>query len=530
MTSEVEDSQDQQRPDRAGASSLRSGIFWSLLTFVGARALTFLATLVLARLLAPSEFGVLAAVLAFITLLEVISDLGMKATVIYESERGFSDRVQTAFTLNAIFTVFLTLVAVLLAPLIADFFGAGDESFLFRLAALDLLLTGAGNIHDGLLLRDMQFRVRAVPQITGNATRGLASIGLALAGLGASALVIGFIAGTAVWTVTLWIVKPFRPNFTINRGAVRSIATYGGWASALTVIAAVGNRADVAVIGAVLGSRALGLYTIAQRLPELVVGNVTWNLSVVAFPALAQRRDRRDGSLTDTTLKLIRYSALFGMTMGAALAVLATPLVVVLFSETWVDAGAIMTPLAIMYGLVSIVFPLGDTFKALGRQPTMAAVNAVTIPVGIGVMLAVAPAGVVAVSWARLGVTVVQALVWFVLISRTLQLRLASILGELRPAVAAAGGVAVAGIAVRSAFPAAEIGPLLVAAGACLVGGGAGLRLFARSQYDEVMGLVRRHALRRSLFAARRSGSSVRPAEGEPMVDAAEPEQTRQVL
>jgi O-antigen/teichoic acid export membrane protein len=191
------------------------------------------------------------------------------------------------------------------------------------------------------------------------------------------------------------------------------------------------------------------------------------------------------------------------MTIGAGLAVLATPLVVVLFSEKWTEAGQIMTPLAIMYGLTCIVFPLGDTFKALGRQPTMVAVNAVTIPVGIGVMVLTAPAGVVPVAWARLGVTVAQAAVWFVLISRALDLRLMKVTSMLRPAAATAGGVAIAGAAVRVALPQAAVVPVVLGALACCVGGALGMRTFANREYAELRDLVRRRILSAPIIPAR---------------------------
>ena len=471
-------------------ASLRRGVFWSLLSFTGARAVTFLAMLVLARLLSPSEFGVLAAVLAFVTLLEMISDLGMKATVIYEAEKGVSSRVQTAFTLNLIFTIALTIVAVALAPLIAQFFGAESETILFRLAALDLLLVGLGNINDALLLRDMDFRRRTIPVVAGSIVRATVTIALAASGLGASALVVGFIAGTAAQTLTLWVVRPFRPDFTVQRAAVRSIVTYGGWASALQVQAAIGQRLDVAVVGGALGSLALGLYTVASRIPELVVGSVAWNLSIVAFPALSQRRDRDDNSLMDTTLNLIRYSALFGVTISAWLAVIAPALVVVLFSSKWAEAGEVMEPLAITFGLACIVFPLGDTFKALGRQPTMVAVNAVFFPAVIGAMLLAAPAGILAVAQARLAVDVVRVVVWFVLISRALDLRLIRTASMLRPALAATAGVVVAGLAVRSALPDPTLGPLIATAAASAMGGALTLYLFARTEFVELRHLV----------------------------------------
>jgi len=491
-----------------------------LLSFVGTKALTFAATLVLARLLAPSDFGVLAAVLAFITLLELVSDLGMKATVIYESERGITSRVHTAFTLNLGFTIVLTAIAVALAPLVAAFFDAEGHSALFAVAALDLLLRGMGNIHDALLLREMEFKRRIIPQLTSNIARGGTMIGLAVAGLGPAALVIGFVVGSAVWTLTLWIIRPYRPKLLIDRTAVRGIATYGGWASGLALIAAIGQRADVAVIGNVLGARALGLYTIAQRVPELVVGNLTWNLSIVAFPALSQRRERGGGRLTDTTLNLIRYSSLFALPAGALLALLAPALVVVLFGERWAEAGAIMEALAIMFGVACVVLPLGDTFKALGKQPIMVAVNAASVPALIGAMLLAAPAGVVAVAWARTGIGVAQAVVWFVLISRVLGLPLAEVAARSRPGLVGAAGVALAGGVVRLVLPGADLGSLLGGATAGGLGGLLALRVGARREFNELRGLLHRHVLSSALVPARwRWSPPVGPVEIEQAVE-----------
>jgi lipopolysaccharide exporter len=494
-----------------------------LLSFVGTKSLTFIATLVLARLLEPSAFGVLAAVLAFITVLELISDLGMKATVIYESEHGVTKRVQTAFTLNLAFTIVLTAIAVGLAPFVARFLGAEGHEILFAVASLDLLLRGLGNVHDALLLRDMEFRQRIVPQLISNLARGIAMIGLAVAGLGASALVIGFIIGSAVWTLTLWIVRPFRPNLTIDRSAVRGIAAYGGWATALELIAAVGQRADVVVIGNVLGSRALGFYTIAQRVPELLVGNVAWNLSVVAFPALSQRRDRRDGSLVETTINLLRYSSLFALPVGVFLAVLAEPIVVVLFGQRWAEAGGIMQALAILFGTACVILPLGDAFKALGKQPIMVAVNAVAVPAMIGAMLLASSAGVVAIAWARTGVGVLQVLVWLVLTGRLLELPLARVVRGFRPGVVGAAGVALGGLAARTVLPEPSLIPLLVGTIAAGLGALLALRAFARPEYAELRELVHRHVLSTAVVPARwRRSSPVGPLEVERAVEVSE--------
>ncbi|MFL5884734.1 MAG: oligosaccharide flippase family protein, partial [Thermoleophilaceae bacterium] len=173
--------------------SVRGGIMWSTATFVVAKAVTFVSTLVLARLLVPSQFGVVAAVTTYLAFIELGSDLGMKATVVYEQERGFSERIQTAFTLNIFLVVIFTGLGVLAAPLVAGFFHISGQTYLFRLAILSLLLTGLGNIHDGLLLRELAFRRRIVPELVRGIVRGGVSIVLAAAGTGALSIVIGML-------------------------------------------------------------------------------------------------------------------------------------------------------------------------------------------------------------------------------------------------------------------------------------------------------------------------------------------------
>ena len=142
-----------------------AGIVWSGAGYGMSKALSLVSILVLARLLTPDQFGVVAAVAAYIALIELGSDLGMKPAVVYEQESGISERIQTAFTVNLVTAVTLSAIGVLAAPVVAGFFGVPDETLLFRLGALDLLITGLGSIHDGLLLRDMSFGRRIRPEI-----------------------------------------------------------------------------------------------------------------------------------------------------------------------------------------------------------------------------------------------------------------------------------------------------------------------------------------------------------------------------
>jgi PST family polysaccharide transporter len=342
-------------------------------------------------------------------------------------------------------------------------------------------------------MRELDFRRRAIPGIVRAVVRGIVAVALAVAGLGAGALVGGMLAGTAVWTVTLWILSPMRPTFELDRSIARSMAGYGSGAAVLEVMAVLASRTDAIVVGRVLGERALGLYSMAFRLPELLIDSISWNISSVAFPALSRKRadDDEDGSgLARATLTQLRFQSLFGAPIAAGLAVLAPPIMVTLFGSAWAPAGGVMSAVAVSSGLIALAFPLGDVFKAIGRQRTMVALNAVQLPLIVAVIVAVAPAGIDAVAWARTGLSAVFATALIVAVLRALRLPVSSALGAIWPALAAAAGVAAGAGAVRLAWPSLSIGPVIAGTFAGAVCGAATLRLVAPGALDDLRRLL----------------------------------------
>jgi PST family polysaccharide transporter len=467
-------------------------LLWSGLSLLGNKAVNFLSILVLARLLAPSEFGLVAAVVIFLSFIELGSDLGMKATVVYEQEEGVSARVQSAFTLNLIIAVLLTGLGVLCAPLVADFFGAGEQTGLFRLGALTLLFVGLGNIHDALLVRSLDFKRRTVPQIARACVRAALSIGLALNGLGAEALVIGMLGGAAAWTAVQWTLSPLRPTFELDPRVIREMAGYGGAAALLEILAVTTARADAVIIGRVLGDRALGLYTIAFRVPELLIETVAWNTSEVAFPALSRKRAMDRGDLARSTLRLLRFQALYALPVAAGLAMVATPLIVVLFSSKWGAAGGVAAAIAVKAGITAVVFPLGDVFKALGRQRVLVALSAIQIPILIAVIVAVAPAGIVTVAWVRTGFTAALGAIQIGFVLTALDSNVGALLNAIRPALITAAGVLAGAAAGRFLVDGSDLGELSVASAMGAGGGLLAARLFAFDAVRELWDQLRR--------------------------------------
>lgn len=467
------------------AADVRAGAAWSIVAMVFVRLLGFASLLVLARVLAPENFGVVAAVVVFLSFVELASDAGMKASVVYEQETGISSRVETAFTISLIASVALTALGIALAPVIAGFFRIEEHTDLFRLASLSVLFTGLANVQDGLLQRDLAFRRRLFAETLRAGLRASVSIALALAGFGAASLVWGMLAGSVGWMAFLTFQTRIRPTLRLDRAAARSLGSYGASSLALATIAAATSRLDAIVIGRLLGERALGIYTVAFRVPELAIQAVAWQLSVVIFPALSRKRVADQQGLPAATLRLMRLQSLYVIPVAALIAVLAEPLVETLFGPAWEDAAAILVPLSVLSAVFSAVFPLGDLLKATGRQGVLVALNLATAPLTVVSMVAVAPRGLLAVAWVRVGASVLFVAMLVIATAHYARVPAANALRTAVPALVAAAGIVLAAEAARLACGCAAGIEVLTGALAGAVGGAVSLAVLAPSTFAE---------------------------------------------
>jgi PST family polysaccharide transporter len=190
--------------------------------------------------------------------------------------------------------------------------------------------------------------------------------------------------------------------------------------------------------------------------------------------------------MVGATLTLLRYQALYSLTVAVALAVLAPPLVVVLFGNAWRSAGPVMSAIAIMAGIGTVIYPLGDVFKALARQRVLVVLNCVQIPLLIAAIVATAPSGILAVAWARTGAMALFAALFLREVKRVLGVGLRDLALAVRPAAVTAAIVALSSGAVRLVWPDLSVAPLLAAAAAAMLGGLAALRLSAPDLFGEL--------------------------------------------
>ncbi len=404
-----------------------SSFLWAGAADAAGKALVFVATIVLARLLVPSEFGLVAFALSVIYFLEYAGDLGLGAALVYRSDAEDPRVSSTAFWIGIIGSLVLFAAAWFAAPLLADV-GPGDEVVpLFRVLALQFPFAAIGKAHEYRLRRTLQFRTLFGPTLAGGLTKGVVSIVLALAGAGAWSLVIGQVAGTLAQSVGLWLVHSFRPDPVISRRHLPSMLRFGLGIVTVGLLGQGAKNFDYIVVGGKLGATALGVYYLAFRLPELVILTGFRVANEVLFPFYARLRGDRPAGIDDDLrrgyLQTIRLGAMVAWPAAVGIAALALPLVLTVFGEKWRAAAAPMAYVAIWAGLASLASMPGAVFKALGRSWLLTWTGVMQIAILFPAIWFAAPHGITAVAAAQVAEKTVSLGLLGVIIGRVLGIR-----------------------------------------------------------------------------------------------------------
>lgn len=478
--------------DLKGATA--RGMAWSMAATGAGRLISLASLAILARLLAPADFGLLAFALVFIGYLETVGDLGTGMALIYWPDR-WRDVAQLTFLANLVMGVLWLAIAWVTAPWVAGFFGSPEGEPILRALAWVLPLKALGTTHDALLQRELRFRARTVPEVALMGGKAAVAVPLAAMGLGAWSLVWGQLVGQALWTGMVWLKVSWRPERRFPRDLVKPVLRYGRGIVGVNVLAAVVHHADMVVVGRMLGTVVLGFYQMAYRIPDIAVTLLVRVTSKVLFPALS-RVESAGEELRDLYLGALRYLSLLTIPGSVGLIVLSEPLVVTLFGEDWRPSVAIMQALAAYTGLRALGSYAGDLLKATGRPSLLALLGVARAVVLVPVLIVAGRRSAVAVALALLAVTALSTMVNLVVAAHLVRASAGSMAGALRPAILASAPMLLfllAWMALARPLPT----PALLAGG--VVGG---LALYAGTLW-----VVEPSVFRRILRMVRRTGT-----------------------
>lgn len=336
------------RPEATGSLGRAAvrGLAWTMLRSVSSRLVGSIVFVVLARLLDPQSFGIVALASVFVVLLTILVESGFGEAVIQRKELTRRD-LDTAFWVNNATGVGLALLMAGSAGLLSTLFDQPELAPVLRALSPVLILAALACIPQALLRRELRFRELALRGFAATVAGGAVGVAMALAGLGVWSLVGQIVANVVVGTAMLWLTCTWRPGRAVSRSSFVELFRFGVNVLGERMAFFASRRSDDFLIGVVLGPVALGLYTAAYRLLLLMTEMMIWTIEGVAFPLFS--RLQGDAERTKRAFYAVtQLSAAVAIPAFLALAVFAPELIRVVFGPQWTGAIPVMQVLALV--------------------------------------------------------------------------------------------------------------------------------------------------------------------------------------
>jgi O-antigen/teichoic acid export membrane protein len=397
--------QNTETENRAAGLRERSlkAVIWSSADTFGRQAIQFITSILLARLLTPSEFGLVGMVVVFLAVATTFVDSGFSLALIQRKELTEEDKT-SVFLFNI--SVGLGMAAAMYgaAPWIARFYAQPILTGLTRLLALNLFIGACGSVQFALLSRRLDFKTQWKVGMAATAVSGAVAVTLAWRGWGVWSLAIQANISALITTLLVWMLVSWRPSAKASIKSLRSMFGFGSRVLATGLLNTVFDRVQLLLIGKVFGPADLGYYTRAystQQLPASQLQTIVSKVTIPLFSTIAHDRER----LKAVMRKCMTTIGAVVIPMMVGLALMAKPVVMVLFGAKWLPCVPYLRILALAGALWPLHVANLDVLMAAGRSDLFLradVVKRVLIVAGLAVSV---PISVMAMVWATLVVS-----------------------------------------------------------------------------------------------------------------------------
>jgi O-antigen/teichoic acid export membrane protein len=409
------------KPDSGFAGRVANAASWAFLLQLVFKVLDLVRTVVLARLIAPNDFGLMGIAMLVISLVMNFTQLGFSSALVQRKGDLEPEYLNTAWTVEIVRGLALGMVLLAGAPLVGTFFDAPEAVGLTQLMAVGLMIGGFANVGVVAFDRDLEFQRRFVFRLVPNLADLLVSITLALALRNAWALAAGWVASRLATVIASYVAHPYRPRLRWDKERASTLLRFGIWLLGSQILLYLMLNLDDIWVGRLLGATALGFYQMAFTLSQVMTTEVTAVVNNVAFPAYSRLQDDIP-RLRRAYLGSLQFVAFLSFPMAAGLWFVGDEAVRTFLGEKWLPALPAFYVLLI-WGLIrSLLATTGPLFRATGRPDTQTKIQVFQL-----VLLAVAifpltsAWGIVGAAWATVVAAVVPDAIALVAAARTTQ-------------------------------------------------------------------------------------------------------------
>lgn len=342
------------------------GLFWSSVERFSVQGVQFLIGIVLARILLPSDYGLIGMIAIFLSLSQALIDSGFSQALIQKKETSEKD-YNTVFHFNFIIAVVVYGLLFILAEPIAVFYKEPVLVNLVRVIGLNIIFSSLSIVQIAKLSKSLDFKLQTKATLTSVIISGGVGIYLAFSNWGVWALVVQGLLRSSINTVLLFILTRWRPKFIFSKESFKTLFSFGSKLLLSGLLNAIFNNIYLIIIGKFYNVKELGYYTRANQFQQLPSETITVILQRVTFPVLSSIQNEQK-KLENYYKKFIRFSAFIIFPIMIGLVVIASPLIKVVLTDKWVSA----VPFLQLLCFVGILYPIQvinlNVLKVKGRS------------------------------------------------------------------------------------------------------------------------------------------------------------------
>lgn len=392
-----------------GKGKVISNFIWRFAERCGAQGVSFIVSIVLARLLAPEMYGTIALVTVFTTVLNVFVDSGLGNALIQKKDADEVD-FSTVFYFNLTICLFLYAAVFAVAPAIARFYNDLELVPIIRVLSLTIVISGIKNVQQAYVSRTLQFKRFFFSTLGGTIGAAIIGITMAYKGFGVWALVIQQIFNATVDTLILWVTVKWRPKAVFSFERLKGLASYGWKLLVSSLLDTVYNNVRQLIIGKLYSAADLAYYNKGKQFPNLVITNVNVAIDSVLFPVISANQDDT-AQVKKMTRRAIQTSSFVIWPVVMGLAACAESIVKILLTEKWLPCVPYLQIFCFTYGFWPIHTANLNAIKAVGRSDIFLKLEIIKKVIGIASILISMPFGVMPMALAYMATAPLSAFV-----------------------------------------------------------------------------------------------------------------------
>lgn len=376
-----------------------SGIFWSAIERFSLQGVQFVINIVMARLLLPSDYGMIGMLTVFLQVSQTFIDGGFANALIQRKDRTEID-FSTVFYFNIFVSVLFYILIFISAPLIADFYKMPGLEDVARVIALTLIISSLSAVHKTKLTIDIDFKTQSKISLTAALISGGIGIWMAYGNFGVWALVTQMLVNSILQTVLYYLLSHWSPLKMFSRNSFKTLFSFGSKLLVSSLIHTIYYNLYSIVIGKRFSAADLGYYTRAEQFAIFPSSNVNSIISRVTFPILSEIQDNNE-RLASAYRKYIRLASFIIFPLMIGLATLAKPLIILLLTEKWIGIVVLLQILCLDWMLDHLSIINLNLLYVKGRSDWALRLEVVKKTIATIILFSSIPFGIIGMCWGR---------------------------------------------------------------------------------------------------------------------------------